>query len=156
MVFEREISGFNIVLRIDDYQSPDKHDFGDWWCYCGFSFTFGDAIHYEKEHDEVLMPTEIKWLEDSFTNLLDDKYEEPQKLPMTEPDFVFILYPKEDLRKNPEYTYIRPGSEIQDIYVEWRIYFWNGGLTDNFLTITLDREDIVEFRDFLRKVMEQG
>lgn len=102
------------------------------------------------------MPTEIKWLEDSFTNLLDDKYEEPQKLPMTEPDFVFILYPREDLRKNSEYTYIRPGCEIQDIYVEWRIYFWNGGLTDNFLTITLDREDIVEFRYFLRKVMEQG
>jgi hypothetical protein len=75
---------------------------------------------------------------------------------MTEPDFVFILYPREDLRKNPEYTYIRPDCEIHDIYVEWRIYFWNGGLTDNFLIITLDREDIVEFRDFLRKVMEQG
>ncbi len=62
----------------------------------------------------------------------------------------------EDLTKNLEYTYVRPGSAKQDIYAEWRIYFWNGGLTDNFLTITLDRKDIVAFRDFLRKVMEQG
>lgn len=53
------------------------------------------------------------------------------------------------MRDNPQYTYIQPGYEIQDIYLEWRIYFWYEGLTDNYLTITFDRDKIESFRDYL-------
>ena len=95
------------------------------------------------------MPEEVDDLVIVLSDLLDGKVSEPRELPMTEPDFVFMLYPQKDLRNDPKYTYVAPGYEIQDIYVEWRIYFWNGGLTDNFLTITLDRGDIEAFRDFL-------
>ena len=59
-----------------------------------------------------------------------------------EPDFKFILHPEEDLRNNPNYTYVRPGYEILDIYLEWRVYFWNEGLMDNYLTVVFDRNDI--------------
>ena len=68
-----------IMLRIDNYQSPAKHNFGDWWCDCGFSFRFGNTINYSVEH----------------------------------------------------------------------VFFWNEGLTSNYLTITLDRDDIISFRDYL-------
>ena len=149
MVFEREIDGMEIMLRIDDYQDPSKHDYGDVWCDCGYSFRFGGIISYQKDHDEILMPEEVDDLVIMFTELLDGKIIEPRELPMIEPDFVFILYPIKDLRKDPNCIYIAPGHELQDIHVEWRIYFWNGYLTENYLTITLSREDVVAFRDFL-------
>ena len=72
-----------------------------------------------------------------------------------EPDFKFILYPEEDLRNNPNYTYVQPGYEIVDIYLEWRVYFWNEGLTDNYLTVTLGREEITMLRDYLRTVIKK-
>lgn len=149
MVFERDIGGIQVILRIDDYQNPSKHDFGDVWCDCGYSFRFGDIINYHKEHDELLMPEEVDELATVLSELLDGAVTEPCEVPMTEPDFVFLLYPEKDLRNDPKYTYVAPGYEIQDIYVEWRIYFWNDGLTENFLTITLGRADITAFRDFL-------
>lgn len=149
MVFERDIHGIEVKLRIDDYEDPSKHDFGDVWCDCGYSFRFGNAINYYEDHDEILTPEEVDELVIVLSDLLDGKVSEPREIPMTEPDFVFMLYPQKDLRTDPKYTYVAPGYEIQDIYVEWRIYFWNGGLTDNFLTITLFRKDIEAFRDFL-------
>lgn len=149
MIYNRNVSGIEIMLRIDNYQSPAKHSFGDWWCDCGFSFKFGNIINYSVEHDELLMPEDIDGLTASLTELLNGNIEEPTEEPMTEPDFVFELYPQKDLRTDPKYTYISPGHEIQDIYVEWRIFFWDDGLTSNYLTITLDRDDIISFRDFL-------
>ncbi len=149
MVFERDFNGIQVMLRIDNYQAPSKHDFGDVWCDCGYSFRFGDIIHYYKDHDELLMPEEIDELAAVLSKLLDGAVTEPCEFPMTEPDFVFWLYPEKNLRNDSKYTYIAPGCEIQDIYVAWRIFFWNGGLTKNFLTITLNRADITAFRDFL-------
>ncbi len=149
MIFERDIDGIQVKLRIDDYQDPTKHNFGDWWCDCGYSFSFGNIINYQKKHDELLTPEEVDYLSAKFTDLLDGKIVAPHEVALTEPDFVFMLYPVKDLRTDPKYTYIQPGYEIQDIYAEWRIFFWNGGLTDNFLTLTLARNDIVAFRDFL-------
>lgn len=154
-MFERNLSGIDVILRIDNYQSPSKHDFGDWWCDCGFSFRMGklaEIINYRKDHDEILTPEEVDWLADSLTELLDGRITEPKELSMVEPDFNFWLYPIKDLRADPKYTYIAPGHEYQDIYVEWRVYFWNGGLTDNYLNITLYREDIIALRDYLNDV----
>ena len=149
MVFEREIGGIQVVLRIDGYRAPSEHDYGDVWCDCGYSFRFGDIINYHKDHDELFMPEEIDELAATLSGLLDGAVTEPLEMAMTEPDFVFMLYPEKDLRKDPRYTYVAPGYEIQDVYVEWRVFFWSNGLTDNFLTITLDREDVAAFRDFL-------
>lgn len=143
------------MLRIDNYQSPAKHSYGDWWCDCGFSFRFESKINYNVEHDELLMPEEIDSLAAALTELLDGNITVPTEEAMTEPDFVFMLYPQKDLRTDPKYTYIAPGYEIQDIYVEWRIFFWDDGLTSNYLTITLDREDILSFRDFLNRCMTE-
>ena len=59
MVFERDIDGIEVKLRIDDYEDPSKHDFGDVWCDCGYSFRFGNAINNYKDHDEILTPEEV-------------------------------------------------------------------------------------------------
>ena len=152
MTFERNIDGIDVILRIDNYESPSKHDFGDWWCDCGFSFRMGklaEVINYRKDHDELLTPEEVDSLADALTALLDGKTAEPREMEMTEPDFVFMLYPIKDLRTDPRYSYVGPGQEFEDIHVEWRVHFWDGAPTDSYLAITLFREDIIALRDFL-------
>lgn len=155
MVFERNIGGIDVNLQIDNYESPPDHEFGDWWCDCSFSFRMGgstEIINYRVDHDETLTPEEVDEIADVLTDLIDGKITEPRELPMTEPDFVFLIYPIKDLRNDPQYTYVRPGYEFRDIYIEWRIYFWNEGLTDNFLTVTLQRDDIISLRDFFDSI----
>lgn len=159
MVFERNLNGIEVILRIDNYESPSKHTFGDGWCDCGFSFRMGklaEIINYRKDHDELLTPEEVDGLADALTNLLEGKINELQEYPLVEPDFVFLLYPIKDLRTDPKYTYVAPGHEFQDIYVEWRVFFWDDGLTENYLNVTLYRDDIIAFRDFLEDVRKTG
>ena len=111
MIYIRNVSGIEIMLRIDNYQSPAKHKFGDWWCDCGFSFRFGNMINYSVEHDELLMPEEIDELTTSFTDLLDENITKPTEIPMAEPDFVFLLYPQKDLRTDLHLFYYNKGSK---------------------------------------------
>ena len=115
-----------------------------------------EIINYRKDHDELFTPEEVDGLADALTNLLEGKINELQEYPLVEPDFVFLLYPIKDLRTDPKYTYVAPGHEFQDIYVEWRVFFWDDGLTENYLNVTLYRDDIIAFRDFLEDVRKTG
>ena len=66
MIFDRNIGGIDIVLRIDDYEPPELHQFGTHWCDCGYSFSFGSIINYYKQHDEILTPAEVDYLAESL------------------------------------------------------------------------------------------
>lgn len=149
MWFEIDASGIKIKLQINGYKPTNKENWDSEWCRCDFLFTSGDWLNYHKENDEVLLCSEIDELAETLTELLDNKILEEREILCIEPDFIFKLYPETDLRDNPQYTYIQPGYEIQDIYLEWRIYFWYEGLTDNYLTITFNRDKIEIFRDYL-------
>lgn len=155
MWFEIDASGIRIKLQITGYKSTNKDNWDCEWCTCDFLFSSGEWLNYHKENDEVLLSSEVDELVEAFTELLDNKLTDKKEIICIEPDFNFMLYPQMDLRDNPQYTYIKPGYEIQDIYLEWRIYFWHGELTDNYLTITLDREEITILRDYLVSVIKQ-
>lgn len=149
MWFEIDVNGIKIKLKINGYKHTSKENCYDEWCRCDFLFSSGDWLNYHQEHDEVLLCSEIDELAETLTELLDNTISEVKEIACIEPDFVFTLYPKKDLRNDPQYMYVPPGYEMQDIYLEWRIYFWNKGLTDNYLTLTLDRNEIASFRDYL-------
>ena len=151
MNFEININGIDVKLNIRNYKLDNRDDFSD-WCRCDFSLVSGDWLKYNVEDDEFLLSSEVDELEENLTLLLENKFSDIFEMPCIEPDFCFILHPQKDLRKDPKYTYVAPGYEIEDIYLEWRIYFWNEGLTDNFLNLTLKRDEIIKFRDYLRKV----
>jgi hypothetical protein len=155
MWFECDISGIKVKLQINGYKPTNEDNWDNNWCKCDFSFSSGVWLNYHKENDEVLLSSEVKYLAEAFTELLDNKLSEEKEITCMEPDFIFKLFPQTDLRNNPKYLYIRPGCEIQDIYIEWKIYFWNEGLTDNYLTITLDRKEIACLRDYLSLVINR-
>ena len=154
MWFEVNASGINIKLQVSGYRPTNKDNWDSEWCKCDFSFSSDDWLNYHKENDEVLLACEVEQLAEAFTKLLDNELTEDVEISCIEPDFVFKLVPQKDLRNDPKYVYVRPGCEIQDIYLEWKVYFWDEGLTDNYLTVTLDREDIAKLRDYLAFICE--
>lgn len=118
MWFEIDASGIKIKLQINGYKPTNKENWDSEWCRCDFLFTSGDWLNYHKENDEVLLCSDIDELAETLTELLDNKILEEREILCIEPDFIFKLYPETDLRDNPQYTYIQPGYEIQDIYLE--------------------------------------
>lgn len=149
MWFEIDASGINIKLQINGYRPTNKDNWDSEWCRCDFLFSSGDWLNYHKENDEVLLASEVDELEEKLSKLLDNKLTESEEMVCIEPDFIFKLYPQTDLRENPEYTYVQPRYEIQDIYLEWKVFFWCDGLTDNHLVVNLGRDEIKSMRDYL-------
>lgn len=155
MWFELDVSGIKIKLKIKNYTTTNRENWDSEWCKCDFIFCSDDWLNYNKANDEVLLSSEIDEISDALTKLLDNENTEVKEIRCIEPDFIFKLFPQKDLRNDPSYTYVRPGYEIQDIHLEWIIYFWNDGLTDNYFTITLYRDDIASLRDYLELVRNQ-
>lgn len=145
--------GITVTLKINDYQPSVDEGWESQWCRCDHSFCSGDWLHYCRENDEVLLSREVEELADKLTGLLNGELQEVTELRCMEPDYVFRLHPRRDLRQDPRYTYIPPGYEFADIYVEWQVFFWYEGLTDNFLTVTLGRNEIILLRDYLSSVI---
>lgn len=154
MWFEIHAKGIKVKLQITGHVPTRKDNWDNKWCKCDFSFSSGDWLNYHIENAEVFLADEVDRLAESLTDLLDNQLSEEQEFICIEPDFIFRLYPQTDLRNDPKYTYIRPGYEIQDIYLEWKVYFWHQGLTDNYLTVTFNREQIMCLRDYFISVMK--
>ncbi len=156
MWLEIDVKGIKIKLQINGYRQTNKDKWDSEWCRCNFLFSSGNWLNYHKENYEVLAVSEVDELEDKLSKLLGNELFEIEEFICIEPDFVFKLYPQTDLRDDPKNIYIQPGYEIQDIYLEWKIYFWHEGLTDNYLTVTLNREEILSFRDYLSSVTNRN
>lgn len=153
MWLKLDLDGIVAQIRIKGY-TPSSHD--EWdsqWCKVDFSFSSDDWLNYHKENDEVLLSCEVEELAAQIEKLLCDELEEVKELPCIEPDFTFRLNPKRDLRKDPRYTYIREGCEFADSYIEWTITFWHDGLTANYLSLTLDQDDMQLLLKYLYLVM---
>ena len=150
-----DVAGIIIDFLVKGYRKSTRENWDDLWCKCDFSFRSNNWLNYQSVDNEVLLSCEVEELENNLTQLLDGKITEKTVIEPIEPDFKFILYPEEDLRNNPNYTYVQPGYEIVDIYLEWKVYFWHEGLTDNHLTVTLDRTEITSLRDYLISVIKK-
>lgn len=94
--------------------------------------------------------SEIILLEKELTGLINSSFKSSKHISLIEPDFSFVLHPSRLVKNNIS------GELITiDCYAEWRVNFWNKGLTDNFLSIELDNKEIIKLRDYLRKVINK-
>ena len=152
MYFKMDLDGILVQIRITGYKPYSKEDWDEKWCKTDFSFVSDPWLDYHKEGDEVFLSCEVRQLADLFERLLNDKLNEVTEFNCMEPDFSFILTPKRDLRSDPNVTYLPKGYEIEDICAEWRISFWHNGLTENYLSVSLDRADIENFKNYLNLV----
>lgn len=156
MWLKLDLDGIVLSLRIRYYRKFSADDWDSVWCKAELSLVSEPWLSYgEGQSGAALLAAEIDDLTEALEKLLNDQLSAPTEFTCIEPDFVFELNPKEDLRKNPRYGYIRPGYEIADIYMEWRVFFWNGWVTENYISVTLERTDIEYLLTYLKIVTGQ-
>ncbi len=137
MGFKRDIDGILVELDIKGYMHPkDKNDYD--WCDCEYRFAAGSYLNYYVESDEILESGEIEGLHAELKKLLMDENHEDSEVSFIEPDFAFEL---------------RCKKKDRDIEVVWKVYFWNEGLTENYLALTLYRDDIQSLCDYLELII---
>ena len=151
MWFKMDLDGIIVELCIQQYVKKEARtaDEYDHWCKVSFSFSSQPWLNYNKGNDEVFLSYEVDDLAKILDDLLNDRLSKPTTMELIEPDFCFELMPKEDLRNNPRILYVQQGHEIADISMKWKVFFWHDGLTANYLTVTLDRADIANLRNYL-------
>ncbi len=142
MRLKLDLNGIVVQIKINEYVPSNRKMWDDQWCYVDYSLTSGSWLNYVKKSDSVWLSCEVEELAKSLHKLLNDEIPERKIVDFIEPDFEFTLQPKRDLRQDPQYSYVAEGHEWADIYADWTVKFWNDGLTDNFLSVTLGREDI--------------
>ena len=138
------VDGINVYLKINNYRHSNKENWDSLWCNCDFMFNSGDWLNYHRENDEIFLCSEIEELESVFTMLLNGEISEDKEISFIEPDFVFNIYPIKDIQ-----------NSVSDVLIEWRVYFWHEGLTDNYLSITLNRDEIIKLRDYLSSIIRK-
>ena len=155
MWLQLNLDGIVLSLRIRQYKRVKADDWDSTWCETDFSLISEPWLDYSKENDEILLAREVDNLAEALEKLLDDQLSAPTEFACIEPDFILELHPKEDLRNNPNYVYIRPVCEIADIYLEWKVFFWHSGMTDNYISVTLTRPDVECLVTYLKVVTGQ-
>lgn len=99
--------------------------------------------------------SELKEINDSLINLLNDCITEKRKLEFLEPDLQISLNPKFDKRNDQQYTYIKEGFEIEDISAEFIFYLsLDDGYSEEHYTLPLYRSDIEQLVEFLSEKIE--
>lgn len=147
-MFRCNADGIKIKLSFNKLTS-DNFLYDD-WSVCSFSFVGDGWLNYSKNNRESFLVPEIILLEKELTGLINSSYKSSKHISLIEPDFSFVLYPSKSVKNKISGELI-----AKDYYAEWRVNFWNKGLTDNFLSIELDNKEIIKLRDYLRKVLNK-
>jgi len=155
MWLKMDLSGILMKMRIYGYEPCAADDWGSKWCKTDFSFSSAAWLNYHVEEAEVFLSCELQQLAQKLEQLLDDRLAEVTEFSCMEPDFNFTLMPKRDRREDPNVIYVASGQEIADIRVAWMISFWHEGLTQNFLSVSLDRGEIEDLKNYLLLVSGQ-
>ncbi len=155
MWLKLDLGGIDFRFRISKYQKSID-DWEDKWCKVDLTLKAQEWLNYNIVYQEVLLPAEVEELCDKIEALLNDKLEEPETITCIEPDLEFHLYPKYDIRNNPDVVYFRPDSNtIVDVDMKLIVSFWDkeGVLTANQLQLYFNRENLEKLHCYLKYVI---
>lgn len=140
MWLKLDLDGVSFQIKIKGYSlATKKISWDEQWCTVECAF-IGHGINFICDGDDILLACEIKEVASYLDDLLHDKIKEVYTVECVEPDFKFMMIPKID---------------IYDIRMELKSYFWNGYLTNHYLSLSFDRQNIIYFRNYLLYVMKQ-
>ncbi len=156
MWLKLDLGGIDFRFRIEKYKKSTRENWDVEWCDVDLMLKSQEWLNYNIVSDECLLSIEVEELCDKIEALLNDKLEEPERIRCVEPDLEFRLYPKYNIRNNPDVVYIKPGSNtIVDVCMKLIVSFWhkNGGLTANELILAFDRKDLEKLYCYLKYVI---
>ena len=153
MWLKLDLEGMKVQLQIKGYE-PSSRDHWDFqWCKVDFTFVFPGCLNYMKQDDEVLLSCEVEELEAKLDDFINDKIIKSETLEFIEPDFVFEFQPGYNMEEAGVCSYAAPGHEMSAAFMVWKVRLWQDGLTDNYFSTTLEKEDMRILRDYLRLVV---
>lgn len=156
MWLKLDLGGIDFRFRIEKYKKSTRENWDVEWCDVDLMLKSQEWLNYNIVSDECLLSIEVEELCDKIDALLNDKLEEPEIITCIEPDLEFHLYPKYDIRNNPDVVYIKPGSNtIVDVCMKLIVSFWhkNRGLTANQLQLYFNRENLEKLHCYLKYVI---
>ncbi len=149
-----DLYGIDFIFGIYGYQ-PTKNISPGKWCKVDLILQSDKWLSYRSLGEEMLMSFEVEMLVEQIDALLNDKLKDIWEYECTEPDLMFSLQPKRDLRRDLSYKYVAPGHEIKDIFMDFSLVFWNGTVTKNRLTLTFFRKQLIALNNYLKLVTKQ-
>ncbi len=149
-----DLDGINFHFRISDYQKSTKTNYYDQWCKIDLTLQSENWLDY-KISSSILLSYEVEILRNKLSALLFNKIKSTEELDFIEPDLSFVLNPQKDLTLDPNYTYVAPGHEIADIVTDLRVHLWDAGITENYISLCFDREDIEALYFYLSLLTKQ-
>lgn len=112
-----------------------------------------EYINYKAE-GELLMFTEVEYLEEVLGALIDGTLSDDARVAFAEPDIEFDLRIAKRLYDIPGKVIYRKGYEDVDIDADLIINFWcKDGLGGNSFSMALDREDIFAVHKYLQLIV---
>ena len=154
MWLKLDLDGIKLCFKVTGYKKSTNSNWDDEWCRVQLNVQSENWLNYSQS-GELLLACEVEEVLSLFEDLVEDKIPESREVEFIEPDLRFVLNPKKDLRDDPQYMYVKPGYEIVDIDAEFRVSFWNDGLTANYLSLGMGREDIMAFIIYLRVITKR-
>ena len=154
MRLKLNLDGIKLNFKVTGYKKSTNSNWDDEWCKVEINVQSENWLNYSQT-GELLLACEIEEILSLFEDLIEDKLLESKEVEFIEPDLRFVLNPKKNLRDDTQYSYVKPGNENLDIDAELRISFWNDGLTANYLSLNMDREDILSFITYFKIITKQ-
>lgn len=153
MILQLNSGGIGIKLRVSRYFGADC---GILWSRIGYLFYAGDYLYYLKENDAVMENIEIDELIVCLEELLAGELTKTKVISFVEPDFKFVLYPKEtvDLKNSSNVLYSKENCVTREMAVDWILMFWSdeGAETANHLSVRLYAQEIKYLLYYLKLI----
>lgn len=144
-----ELDGITLVFKIKGYEKVLPEDYDYYWTTTDFSLK-SKFINIKVFDQELLLSRELDELVSNIRMLIEQNEVKHEEFVCTEPDFRFRFYPREEFNLDPSYSYVRKGYESKDFHMRWEIFFWHEGLTDNYLSLYLKREEVEALYTYLK------
>ena len=133
-----DLDGVEMYLRIQGVRESASPD-DDAWCRVSLHLQ-SSWLNYDLD-EHILCSEEVKWLSKTIEDAFDKRLPKNEELEFIEPNirFIFSCLDAEGELTRP------PMADLQ-------VFFWNGYLTNNYLSLRFGEADLDALRQYLRLV----
>lgn len=148
MWLKLNIEGFIVYFQIKGYKPSRSGYSDDLWCDIKLTVEYGNDFKIHRSGG-LLYSDEIEHLLMKLQDLLANRIQNAEEIDFMEPDFVFVLDSQLNLLNDIN------ERNNRGIFVDFQVHFWNGILTENYLSLRLYKENIEYLLYYIKLVTRQ-
>ena len=147
-----DLEGIDFHFRITHYHPSTRGNWDCEWCNVDLSLIAPHWLDYHIDNQEIMLCCEVESLKNKIEALLEDRLTQVEQISFIEPDLSFVLRPREDLRKNPEVSYVAPWHEWTEVDADLEVHVWNHALTENRIVTGFSVDELKVVLCYLRLI----